>query len=303
MTGKTIFSAVLFLILALLLLSYYFLPYPGNEFFIKAGDVNEPSYISSDLQFYPNMRFSDREISYKIIDCNLNKVVHMKDSFNVIENLTVLKFYPINDDEEITITCSSGRRESDQNGFFVAGEGGPINITVTDNYNVIHKGKILLLRESKCPDPNVGLHELFHVLGFTHSPNPDSIMYEISKCSQVITNDIVNEINRLYEQDSMPDLIIKNFTASNKGRYLDASFSVVNHGLKKSDSAIAILYVNDEKIEEISLESIDIGYGTIITLKNVRIPFFGKVENIILEVKTSFDELNKKNNKIELKVS
>ena len=248
---SSIFTIVIFLIIVSLLFSYFFLPYPGNDLFLKSGDVNAPSYDNSSIQFYSNMRFPDKTISYKISDCPIKKTSDMEDSFIILENLTSLNFYPVTDNEQVIITCSSETRESEQNGFFIAGEGGPLNITLTDNFNVIQKGKILLLRDLKCENPNVGIHELLHVLGFTHSQNPDSIMYEVSKCSQVITSDIVNEINRLYSTSSLTDLVVNNLTASTHGRYLDVSFSVVNHGLKESEGADAIILINEEEIERI----------------------------------------------------
>lgn len=297
-----VMTVLLFIIIVGLLFSYFFLPYPGNEFFVKSGDVNAPSYTNSSIQFYPDMRFPEKSISYKIIDCPVKKMNDMLDSFQVMENLTVLSFYAVDNDEEITITCSSEAREAEKTGYFIAGEGGPTNITVTDNFNVIHRGKILLLRDSKCEHPNVGIHELLHVLGFTHSPNEDSIMYEVSSCSQVITSDITNEINRLYKTPTLPDLIVKNLTAETNGRYLDVTFKVVNHGLAKSGKSEAFLYVNDQELSKISINPLEIGYGTEISLKNVKLPF-GKTETISLDVNTSFDELSKKNNKIELIVS
>ena len=56
-------------------------------------------------------------------------------------------------------------------GKFIAGEGGPTNITVSGKYNVITHGSILLIRESRCSIPTIAIHELLHVLGFKHSNN------------------------------------------------------------------------------------------------------------------------------------
>ena len=59
-------------------------------------------------------------------------------------------------------------------GLFIAGEGGPSNITKSGDFSVITHGSILLIKESKCERPNIAIHELLHALGFDHSENPNN---------------------------------------------------------------------------------------------------------------------------------
>ena len=82
---KTLLSILAVLFLTALILSYYFFPLNEN-FLIKSPNSEfNISYNDSELQFYPNMRFAEKEVSYKILDCPLKKVNDMEDSFKTIE--------------------------------------------------------------------------------------------------------------------------------------------------------------------------------------------------------------------------
>src|SRR3989338_3973974 len=63
-------------------------------------------------------------------------------ALNILENKTILEFYPVLDNEEISIACEERSRPSEDKSFFVAGEGGPTNITSAGLFNIIHKGEI-----------------------------------------------------------------------------------------------------------------------------------------------------------------
>jgi hypothetical protein len=220
----------------------------------------------------------------------------MTDAFDFIQERTIISFYLVESGEQIFVSCSSRTKQSGD--YFIAGEGGPTNITATDRFNVIHQGKIELIRESKCPNPNVGIHELLHALGFAHSQNPDSVMYEVSKCSQVVTDDIIEALNELYETPSLPDLAFNNISANITGRYLDARFSVVNHGLADIGDFEINIYSDENIVDNFELNGLDIGYGRTVTLKNLRAP--RNPHSLIFEIKSNESELDKKNNKIEL---
>jgi len=281
-------------------LFFYFI-FPFGE--IRFGAERNPEFsvgnISTEMQFYKNMRFSNPEISYKIENnCSLEKKNKMKRAFDYMTNLTILNFYPVNGNEEITVSCEEKTKPSG-NGFFVAGEGGPTKIIAGDNFYVIFKGEILLLRDSKCENPNIEIHELLHVLGFNHSQNKNNIMYPVSDCSQTIGNEIPEKLNELYSFPSYPDLKIGNVSADILGRYLNINLSVENIGLKDSQSERIIIYADGEKIKETKLDGIKIGEQLGVQITNIFVMKI-KIENLKIIVETDSNELSLENNQITL---
>lgn len=299
--GWRIFFSFLFIFFAVsLLVLYWFIPIGDVVTFgMKSGNSNFSLSENKDMQFYPNMRFADENISYKIFNCPLQKNNDMIYAFEIVSNKTPLKFYPVSSDEEISINCDSTTKV--EGGLFIAGEGGPTNITKTNNFNVIFNGKILLLRESDCERPNIAIHELFHALGFKHSNNPNNIMYNFSRCEQTIGEDNIDLLNKLYSVPNYPDLNLEDAYASMRGRYLDTNISIRNDGLKKSEEAKIIIYADNKKIKELDLNPIDIGYGVSISLTNVFINQLS-VKEIKFVIDSNFSELDKENNQVLLNV-
>ena len=265
---KIVFGGI-FLIFVIALLGFYWF-IPGGAIDFGANSKNSNFSVNSEyeeMQFYKNMRFPSRRISYRIFDCTLQKEDEMEFAFEIISNVTILDFYPVKDNEEISVTCDS--RNKIEDGLFIAGEGGPTNITMAGEFNVIFHGSVLLLKQSSCEKPNVAIHELLHVLGFNHSTNPSNIMYYLSKCNQVIGEDIPALINELYIYPNQPDLMFENVSAKMQGRFLDANISVRNNGLKDSGMAKIIIFADGKKIKEIELEALNIGYGGMVVFKNI----------------------------------
>jgi len=299
-----IFSLIFTVLVIILLIFYWFFPFNTTEFYADlsgSGNFNFTLNASEtrDMQFYENMRYPNSEISYRIYNCPLFKKNEIELAFNTLSNLTILDFYPTPNNEEISATCES--RGKTRGGLFIAGEGGPINITSTQNFNVIFQGEILLIKESKCENPNVGMHEILHTLGFNHSSNPNNIMYDVSKCGQTIGEDIINTINELYSVQSLSDLSFENVSAVMNGKYLDTEIGIRNHGLKDSANAKLIIYADEKIIKEIELDPISIGYGLTVTLENIFILKLN-VNELIFLIESDFDELNKNNNKIKLEI-
>lgn len=255
----------------------------------------------SDMQFYPNMRYRDRTISYRISDsCNLNRKQDTENSFNILTEETILEFVSVDDLAEIEILCSDIAPEPEEEGHFVAGEGGPSEIINVSNYAVIFSGRVSLYRENNCNKPNVALHEILHALGFDHNDNSKSIMFPLTKCDQELDNYIINEINRLYIADSRPDLVVEKVTANRTGRYLNFDVEIGNFGLKDSRGARLVVYVGKEFIKSFDLEDIEIGTRKILGVENLRVPRKSDVITFIVE---SFEqELNDKNNVAEIKL-
>ncbi len=300
MGWKSILVFVTAIFLVLLLFFYWIFPLETINFGTvssRNSNFSLSNYRSENTQFYENMRYPEKDISYKIQGCNLQKSDEIKKSFEIIENLTIVNFYPVTSNEEISITCDSKTKFEGE--FFVAGEGGPINITRAGYFNVIQNGAITLIRESKCENPNVGIHELLHALGFDHSENPNNIMYPVSKCSQTIGEDTINLINRLYSFQSLPDLAFENVSAIMDGRYLDVSFTIRNDGLKDSPEGTVEIYADGEIVKEIKSEPLKIGHGRRILLTNIFI-FQKNIDELKFFIKTNFEELDRENNEAVL---
>lgn len=300
MGWKTVLSLIFFIFVVGLLLFYWFIPIGSlKEFYITSPDNTNFSINGmSGMQYHENMRFPSNQISYEIEDCIIKRVDDMERAFSIMENKTSLEFYE-EPNGQISITCDSETKVEGR--FIIAGEGGPTDIIQTDAFNVIKGGIILLLRDSKCEDPNVAIHELLHVLGFNHSENPNNIMYPVSKCDQEIGQDTLDLINTLYSYPSQPDLSFESASASMKGKYLDLNFSVRNNGLKDSPETGVIIYADNKEVETTELESILIGAGRSISFENIFV-FQTSVDEISLVIESDFEELDKSNNEVILKI-
>ncbi|MEK6833068.1 MAG: CARDB domain-containing protein [Nanoarchaeota archaeon] len=300
MEGKTFYSLIAIIILLLLFFSYWFIPYNTTEF--NASPNSNFSLNNSEnnsLQFYSNMRFSETNLSYRIEDCPLQRTNDMSWAFNIISDTTILNFFPVEDRQEITITCDDANKF--EGNLFIAGEGGPTNITVAGKFNIIESGKILLIKDSDCERPNVALHELLHVLGFDHSKNPKNIMYEISRCDQTMGEDIIDFINEIYSIPSQPDLLFENTSVLMHGKYLDINFSIRNNGIKDSEESVVKIIADGKEVKEIEIPKIEIGYGREIYITNIWIRQIN-VQNIEFIIENNFDELSKTNNQVMFEI-
>jgi hypothetical protein len=303
MGAKLFLSLVFIIFVLLLLLFYWFIPFGTSEFSVKLADSNSniTSPTAQAVQFYPNMRYSDLRISYKISDdCTLQKKNDMNKAFGILSGASVLNFYPVVSGEQISVNCQS--KSVLDEGLFIAGEGGPVNISRAGKYNVIFNGKILLIRGSSCPDPNIALHELLHALGFDHVDDRDNIMYSVSNCGQTLGQEIPKMINELYSAPSHPDLAIENVSAVMRGRYLDLNMSIRNNGLNDAGAANIIISADGDSIKEINLDALEIGYGRSIILKNIWTKKIN-VDQLELFIDSSFSELSKDNNRVVLEIS
>jgi hypothetical protein len=299
MRFKEVF-AIIFALFTIALMVFYFIPFNTTYFSASKGNYNFSIVQGNEsMQFYPNMRFPDTSISYRIFNCPLQKQNDMEYAFKIMENITPLRFYPVTNNEEISVTCEEKNIVTD--GLFIAGEGGPTNITIAGQFYVITYGEILLVKESDCQKPNIALHELLHVLAFKHSRNTENIMYDITNCEQTIGQDMIQLINNLYSIPSYPDLIIGNVSASMTGRFLNINMTVINMGLSDAGDSKINIYADDNLIKEIDLKPILIGYQRIITIKNIFVAQLSVSElNVIVD--SNFSEINKENNKIKLEI-
>ncbi len=286
-----------------MLVLYWFLVPIGNpvEFLSKPGNSNfSISSYTKDMQFYPNLRYPDSKISYRIESCSLQRGDEVEKAFSDISGVSVLEFYPVSLNEEIHVTCDE-KAQQPEDGYFVAGEGGPVTIIAGDKFNVIFEGKVLLFRDSQCEIPNVATHEILHALGFQHSVNKGNIMFNTTNCKQTFGDDIPKFINELYSYPSIPDLNLKEATAITHGRYLDANITVRNSGLKDSEDFTLKIYADGSLAKELKSEAIKIGEGKIIILDNIPVSRTG-VSELKFLIETNSEELEKENNEKILNV-
>jgi len=270
----------------------------------KTALKQKPSFPSGNSQFYPNMRFSKNNLRYNIEDsCSEIKKTRMKQAFDRIESETnLIKFIPVQDNKfaDILVACEESNHNDLSGEYFIAGEGGPTSVINASLFYIIESGKILLFyKKSKCDNYNIELHELLHVFGFKHSDNPNSIMYNTSSCSQVLTNDIVEELKRLYSIKPLPDLYFEDASATQHGSYLDFKTTIRNQGISIArDIKLEIYDNNENKIDEFELENINYGEGKNLEVENAKLPSrsIKKIKFIII----AGEELDKKNNIIEL---
>ena len=295
---------IIFLIFIVSMLWIYWFTGFGDVQLSKSNiqDSNFSINLTSDnMQFYENLRYSDSKISYRISDkCTLQKKADAERAFEILENKTILDFYSVTSNEEILITCES--RQKIKEDYFIAGEGGPVNISKAGQFNVIFNGQVLLIRQSECANPNIALHEILHALGFGHSLNENNIMYEISQCSQTLGDDIPRFIDELYSIPSRPDLAFEEvIPLIHDGKYLDLNMSIKNIGLKNSGKAFVNIYLDNEVFEKIELKELEVGSGMKITIQNLKLKTtnFNEMRFII---ETNFEELNKENNEVSFKI-
>ncbi len=283
----------------------------GFEFFMSSETLSSGSISKtganlnfsqnySGLQFYPNMRYPSKNISYKIENCSLDKKNDFEYAAEILSNETVLNFYKVNSNEDISVNCLE--KEKFDNEMFIAGEGGPTKVVLSGENYVIIRGEVLLIKKSSCPKPNVAIHEILHALGFDHSTNENNIMYNVSSCSQEIGDDLIEEINRIYSKESLPDLEFGSVSVIQEGNYLSLNVSIRNSGLIKSNEAKIVLSSNSKRITELNISKMEVGEGVLISAKNLK-SNQKNINNLTIYLETQDKELDKENNLLTLKMN
>ena len=299
---------LLLLIIALGLGAYVFwLMTPNENVAYQQIQQNLPSSIAGQqeeasgnvVQFYPNMRFRDKNISYRLEStCTQDKWIDIQRAFDVISEKTVLSFYNTKEEPEIKVMCSEIAPKAEERGHFIAGEGGPSEIINTSNYAVIINGKISLYRGERCQEPKIAIHEILHALGFEHYNSTTSILYPITGCQQQIDQEIIDDIDRLYKAKSLPDLTIKGVSANRTGRYLSFEINISNEGLKNSENSELEVYAGNEKVTNFTIGKLDIGTKKTLIVSNAKLP--RTFEGLSFAVNSEEGELTLANNRIEM---
>lgn len=253
-------------------------------------------------QFYSNMRYRDRIISYRMEStCKLNKWESAEEAFAMIANLTAIDFLNVKENPDIRVFCEEIREASaEKSGYFIAGEGGPTEVINSSVYAVIIGGKIALYKDEVCDEPKIALHEILHALGFDHFNRSRSIMNPITNCNQQIDDYIVKEINRLYSVDSLPDLIVEEVVGFKHGRYIDFNISVVNAGLQTARSASLDVFIDGLKAGHYSLEDLDIGTKKLLTVQNMGASWEVRKVVFVVSLDNGQEEIHSDNNEAEI---
>ena len=258
-------------------------------------------FPTQSSQFYPNMRYKNKEITYFIEpNCSQKKQNDVKNAFMRIQEKTILSFQEQNRNPEIVILCSNVEPTAEQENYFIAGEGGPVQIINATNYAIILAGKVSLYRPDSCEIPQIATHEILHALGFDHNSNTESIMYPETGCEQTIDQEIIDEIARVYSEPSLPDLTIETVEANKTGNYLSFEAVISNQGIESSANSELIVVVNNAEIKKINIGFLEIGVRKILTITNLKIP--KNTKEITFVIQTSESELSKENNQADVTI-
>lgn len=262
-----------------------------------------PDLYPQGMLFYDNIRFSDKFINYSINpDCSSTRVQDAREAFDILASNTPLVFSEVGNNGQIDVSCSQEVKEVNSD-HFIAGEGGPSYIINTSKYQVILNGSVLLYKDSSCTKPIVAIHEVLHVLGFKHSSDPQSIMYNVSSCGQKITPEIISKIYSLYQDPSLPDLAFEDVVANKSGVFLDFNVIVSNEGLVSSQDVNLSVYADDEFVSRYDIGPLDVGAGKILSVQNARIAYNTNKISFFIDEENSIKEIDKKNNIKNLVIS
>lgn len=304
---KWIWGFMLVVCIALLGAGLYFFWQISTETSFEefsAPQAVQPQMTAAEgKQFYPNMRYPDRNISYRLESfCTLAKFEDIERAFQILGQKTMLTFYSTRENPEIEVFCSGVPQEENamKKGYFIAGEGGPTEVINASAYSVILRGKIALYKDEKCDEPKVALHEILHALGFDHLNNTGSIMNPISECNQQIDVYIINEINKLYSIGSAPDLLIERASGDKKGRYLNFNITIANYGLKIARDVNLEVYADSSKVSNFSMENLDVGTKKTLSVGNLAVPIETAKIGFVVYSPIDNKELNIENNRAEI---
>jgi uncharacterized protein (UPF0333 family) len=273
--------------------------------FITNSSSNLSNFNSA--QFYPNMRFQEKEISYAIEDaCNIQKRKEIDEAFYVLSAETLLRFFRGDKNSQISVSCSEPVQENEeelikgQQKYFIAGEGGPTEaVNLSGKGFLIKKGKVSLYREEKCNESKLAMHEILHVLGFEHNSNEKSIMYPITSCDQTLDRSIIDEISCIYEQPSLPDLGLEEVNANKTSSRLSFFVSVVNYGYKDASNSKLEIFSEEGTIYNYTLDTIRSGTKKTLEVKNLKISKKADTLTFVVSL-DSKDELSFGNNEVKL---
>jgi len=258
----------------------------------------------SSKQFYSNMKFNHKDISYKIeLNCEDNKRERVLIALDLLsKEVGNIKFHAVSNNPDIEISCSEQVKSAYNPDYFIGGEGGAKEVIQTGRYNIINQGVIYLYEDNigslNCDYPSVEMHELMHVFGFGHSENKNSLMYAyLESCNQKLDSFIIQELKRLYAEENLADLYIENLKTVKKGRYLDFNITIKNSGSVNANN-VSFSVLSDGKVAGTNeLEDITYGAGVTISIQNFKLNERNPKEiKFVLDRENRINEIDKENN-------
>ena len=305
MIGKII-TVILVLVMLIFSLGLFYQNVPRAPVALKTSSIiPEPINLieyGAVPVFSKNLRFNHNIISYFIEDeCAGPRREAMVSAFSLFaKEMKIISFYKVDANADIEVGCSDDYISLGEN-LFAAGEGGPSRIINTSNFKTIENGKISLYDDPRCDYPIVEVHELGHVFGFDHSPDPNNIMYNTSGCDQRISEDMIKLIRDLYSIEPLADALISNVESVKRGKYLDFNITILNEGLIAIDDIDLTIVVDGEDIQVIELGEIGIGYGRTMRATSVKLPSLNiDVIDFIVDKEDVVRELNEDNNAVQM---
>ena len=283
---KLILNLIFLVVLSFLFFALYLLyenfpraPEPLNIDIKNNPSSAIPGENSPANQFYTNMRFNHNFITYKInSDCDNEVRVRMKLAFSelLINGANRISFKETTSNPDIEISCTPDSNEISEKNYFIAGEGGAKEIIPTGRFHIIESGIIYFFDENKkslkCDYPNIELHELMHVLGFDHSEDKNSLMFPfLESCDQRLDKSIIDELNRLYSQENLPELFFQDISSVKKGKYLDYNLTIKNSGSIASKNVTLTILDNEQIVDTHNIGPISYGAGITLSTTNLRL--------------------------------
>jgi hypothetical protein len=298
---------VLSLLIILFSIGIVYQNIPSDPVKLSGGEVKNEEFSVISYRgtpvFLENLRFNHNDITYSIDDsCSDVRRDAMVEAFGLFEwMMEYIRFRETNGEADIDIGCSNDFVMLGE-GLFAAGEGGPVRIVNTSRFKVIEKGRIFLYDDPRCDYPIVELHELGHVFGFDHSGDPSNIMYNISRCDQRVTADMIELIDALYAIEPLADVWISNLSATKRGRYLDFNLTVLNEGLLDADGVDLSIVVGRDVVETLDIGEIEIGFGRTLRVENLKLPSGFDSVDFYIDRENSIEEFDERNNFVRMVV-
>jgi hypothetical protein len=291
------FFILLVTILGFAIVYLLYINMPGTPQTMNPILIHPPNLTNNSLdgvsQFYPNMKFNHKNISYEIDPlCSEDKKKRVIAAFEYLSNEVDKIVFNENLNSDIEISCSELKKDIEGD-YFIAGEGGAREIVDTGRYNIINKGVISLYENPhgsiKCDWPNIELHELMHVFGFEHSTDKNSIMYPfMESCDQKLDSSIITELNKLYSEENLPDLYFEQLNVTKKGRYLDFNLTIRNSGSVTAKGVTFSILDEGKTVDTFNLDEVKYSGGIIFTVEN-----FNLIHRNPSEIRFVIDESNK----------